>query len=234
MLSSYFLTLTWSGTVNKHDAGTSKTQRAKYKPEQDPQDEAKLLERCRNGDQAAFESLVKAHYQKAIRVAYGVVHSREDALDIAQSAFLKVFRNLKRFSGRSSFSTWLYRIVWNEAVDWQRKAVRKSTISLDSDSDSERRAIRETLPGRFQNPRQEAFESEIQQRLQQSIEGLPEEHRQTIVLRELEGLSYKQIAEVSGVRVGTVMSRLHYARMNIKSDMEEWLGQADKRENKSQ
>lgn len=182
------------------------------------------MERCRQGDSEAFERLVKKYYERMVTTAYGVLRRQEDAVDVVQSAFLKAYQGIASFSGKSSFSTWLYRIVLNQAIDWKRRAVRREAVSLSADVEGKEPQVdQQRLPQPVEDPRQAAFAGEAEARLEQCLESLSPEHRQAILLREVQGLSYQEIAEIMGCRVGTVMSRLHYAREALRAKLSEWL-----------
>jgi RNA polymerase sigma-70 factor (ECF subfamily) len=190
----------------------------------DERQELEWIERCRRGEREAFEPLVKRHYETAVRIAYGVVRNQEDAVDVAQNAFLKAYKNLGRFAKGSRFSTWLYRIVMNEAIDWKRRAVRRESVSLEAQPEGVRERIEQhTLIQPESGPRQAAADQELLEKLELCMEDLSPEHQQVLVLREVQGMPYSEIAEICGIKVGTVMSRLHYARETLRAKLEEWL-----------
>ena len=147
-------------------------------------------------------------------------------MDITQEAFIKVHRHLGRFQGSSSFYTWLYRIVVNLCIDHVRKASRSSTVDFD-DSIDHRRAAAES-GGRIAAtpiaaPDTELKRKELNAEIRRAVERLSEKHRQVIVLREFEGLAYKEIADILEISVGTVMSRLHHARQNLQSALRRYM-----------
>ena len=182
------------------------------------------VERCRKGDQDAFEPLVRKYYERMVKTAYGVIRRREDAVDVVQNAFLKAYQNIGKFSGKSSFSTWLYRIVLNQAIDWKRREGRREALSLDDNTEgSPPQVDQRVLPQPVEDPWQATFAGEIEAQLEKCLEALSPEHRQVILLREVQGLSYQEIAEVMECRVGTVMSRLHYAREALRTKLTDWL-----------
>lgn len=173
-----------------------------------------LVERTKGGDQAAFRALVERHQQGAFAVALGMVHDRDDALDICQEAFVRAYRGISGFDGLAQFFTWLYRIVHNLAVDHLRKR-RIQTVSL---GDAERTLA--TEEGVYHNPTRRLCNEQLRERLLEALEKLTPSHRSVLVLREVQGLSYKQIAEASGCAIGTVMSRLFHARKNLQRELE--------------
>jgi RNA polymerase sigma-70 factor (ECF subfamily) len=172
-----------------------------------------LAERTRNGDDRAFRVLVERHQQGAFAVALGLVHDRDDALDICQEAFVRAHRGLAGFDGRAQFFTWLYRIVHNLAIDHLRKR-RVQTVHL---GDAERNLAAEECIA-F-NPARKLGNEQLRERLTEALEKLSPSHRSVLVMREVQGLSYKQIAEATGCAIGTVMSRLFHARRNLQREL---------------
>lgn len=147
-------------------------------------------------------------------------------MDVTQEAFIKVHRHLARFQGSSSFYTWLYRIVVNLCIDHKRRSSRGAQVDFD-DAIGHEESVAQSA-GRIAgspppNPEKELRRSELNQELGRAVAGLSEKHKQVILLREIEGLSYKEIAEVLDISVGTVMSRLHHARQNLQSSMRRYL-----------
>ncbi len=174
-----------------------------------------LLERARQGQKEAFGQLANRYYEMVYAVAFGVVNNREIARDAAQDAFLKAYRELHRFEGKSSFKTWLYRITVNAAIDLARK--KRPMESLDptdaADEEEDRPAM--VLRDRSLGPRDRAAQSELRERMNQALQQLSEDHRSVLVLREWQELSYEEIAKALDIQVGTVMSRLFYARKKL-------------------
>ena len=178
---------------------------------QDP--DGDLIQRTRRGDKAAFGVLVSRHYERVYALAFGILHEREAARDTAQEVFLKVFREIEKFEGRAKFKTWLHRVAVNAALDEARK--RRPTESLDrteEDDERPRRVVAETGPG----PRELAARGETEELMKEAIARLSPDHRAVLVLREWEGLSYEEIAQTLGIEMGTVMSRLFYAKKKLE------------------
>lgn len=176
--------------------------------------DAELVSRSRQGDKSAFAKLVNSYYEMVYVVCYGVLQNREAARDTTQEVFLKVFREIERFKGDSKFKTWLYRIAMNASIDVTRR--RRPQVSLDATdvSDEEDQApviIEETGPG----PRESASKAELKTLMAKAVEQLSPEHRAILVLREWQGLTYEEIAEALDLELGTVMSRIHYARKKL-------------------
>jgi RNA polymerase sigma-70 factor (ECF subfamily) len=173
--------------------------------------ETELLRRAQKGDPQAFGALVERYQRRVVGVAFAVVHNQDDALELAQETFVRAFENISKFESRSSFSTWLYRIAANLAIDFRRREGRH-TVLRGEDAENEIQRLPSTSGDSFV----EASRSELNQRLGDALRELTPEHRAVILLREVEGLSYDEISEVLQVPRGTVMSRLHYARGHLR------------------
>jgi RNA polymerase sigma-70 factor, ECF subfamily len=177
-----------------------------------------LVQKCQKGEMDAFQELVSRYHQKVYVVLVGLLRNREDALEVAQEAFFRAYRKIKSFQGGSSFYTWLYRIAVNMAIDSQRRQKRNP---LD---------FRETMDGLFEeqnevarDPFSDVHDRELREKLVSAINDLTPEHRAVIILRAVEGLSYKDIGEILGCSEGTVMSRLHYARKRLQEKLSDFL-----------
>jgi len=174
-------------------------------------DEAELLERAKKGDSDAFGTLVERYQRRVANVAFAVVHNQDDAIELAQETFVRAYENLRKFESRSSFSTWLYRIAANLAIDfWRREGRHVVLHGEDAETEIQR------LPAERGDSFKTASRKELSGRLSQALEELTPEHRAVILLREVEGLSYDEISEVLQCPRGTVMSRLHYARNRMR------------------
>ena len=161
----------------------------------------------------SFELQVKKHQGKMYALAYGMLHNREDALEVCQEAFVKAFQALKSFRGEAAFGTWLYRIVVNLCIDFQRKGVTSRRTSWNQNQE-EAGLMAMSQPG--ENPLRALEQKEVKKEVMEALQKLPEEQRACIILREFEGLSYKEIARALNCSQGTVMSRLHYGREKMK------------------
>ncbi len=178
-----------------------------------------LIAKAQAGDRVAFRSLVERHQRRAFAVALTLVRDENDARELVQDAFLRVFKSLHSFQGGSSFFTWLYRIITNLSIDLIRKPGRQTTdlegarLALDEGSDLD-------LPflSRFDgaDPVDVVRRREIASRLKAALDALPSYHRAVIVMREIEGLSYEEMAERMEVSKGTIMSRLFHARQKLQ------------------
>ena len=178
--------------------------------------DAALVDRARAGEAAAFETLVKRHQAAAFALAYQMVRHREDAQDIAQEAFVRVFRGLRDFQGQAAFKTWLHRIVVNLALDALRRRSRHPGASYDDAREPGEEAREEVGTRPDEDPDRALEAREAGEAIRMALEELPAPQRAALLLREVEGLSYQEIAEVLGCAVGTVMSRLHYARRRLQ------------------
>jgi RNA polymerase sigma-70 factor, ECF subfamily len=181
--------------------------------------EAALIERCAAGDDAAYTELVAEHQRMVVQLAMNLLGDRDEALDLSQEVFLRVFRTISSFRGQSSLRTWIYRIAVNQARNrhrfWRRRH-RADQVSLDAHV----QAHGELLSGES-GPDRALAQKELASRLQRALDGLPFDQRTAIVLREVDGLSYEEIAFSLGVAVGTVKSRLTRARQALRVELRE-------------
>ncbi len=174
-------------------------------------DEAELIARATKGDAEAFGVLVERYQRRVANVALSVVHNQDDAIELAQETFVRAYENLSKFESRSSFSTWLYRIAANLAIDFWRREGRH-VVLRGEDAENEIRKLPSDTGDSFKT----ASRKELSARLTAALEELTPEHRTVILLREVEGLSYDEISEALNCPRGTVMSRLHYARNRLR------------------
>jgi RNA polymerase sigma-70 factor, ECF subfamily len=165
-----------------------------------------LTRRSQAGDTEAFGELVTKYRTEIFTMIRGVVRNEHDAWDLAQEGFLKAWQSIHRFEGRSSFYTWLYRLTMNVTIYSLRRKGRREEVELND-------AIPSSLPG----PAMNCQRTEIRERVTAALAKLSPKHRAVIVLKELEGLQYHEIAEILNLSVGTVMSRLFYARKKLQS-----------------
>ena len=177
-------------------------------------DERQLIQRCIAGDASAFEPLVEKYRQRVWRLAYQVLHDREEAWDVAQEAFVRAFHSLPSFRGQSAFYTWLFRITVNVATDRHRQRGAQAR-AFGPERVSEDEWVRST-PDPGGGPDQQAARAEQRERIRRALDALPPKARAIIMLSDVEGLSYREIAEVLNCPIGTVMSRLHNARKRLK------------------
>jgi RNA polymerase sigma-70 factor (ECF subfamily) len=182
------------------------------------EDDAALIERCRTGDLAAFEPLVEKYRQRVWRLAYNVLRDREEAWDVAQEAFIRAYQALPAFRGQSAFYTWLFRIVMNVASDRARsRAARGRAFGTERVPEEDWDRVMVDQPAGQQAPDEAAATTQDRERITRALATLSEQHRDIIMLSDIEGLSYKEIADVLEIPMGTVMSRLHNARRRLRS-----------------
>ncbi len=172
-----------------------------------------LIARAAQGDQGALEELFRRHRDAAYRVAYRLLGNMEDALDAVQDGFIKAMTHLNGFQSRSSFKTWLLRVVSNAALDLGRQRRRRDELYLVA---TERAILEGGTTPEHADPCREAEESDLRQAVAEALGHLPESQRRTFVLHVDGGLSYREVADAMGISIGTVMSRLFYARQKLK------------------
>ncbi len=180
----------------------------------------RLVETAQRGDQKAFGEIVKAHYESTYRLIYRIVLHESDARDVVQQTWVKAWKKLPSFKGKAAFSTWLYRIAVFTAWDFVRAKKRRAEVSFFDDSEqsySKKSAVTER---HHESPSTALRRKEIREQFHIALNSLSEKQRTVLVLREIEGLSYKEIANIMKCRIGTVMSRIHNARQSIQSKME--------------
>ncbi len=184
------------------------------RPPEEPRDDRNLVELARQGDREAFGTLVRRHQDRAFNLAYQMLRNREDALDISQEAFARAYASLSSFKGDASFSTWLHRIVVNLAIDSLRRKERRGATSFDdARANPEERVAEHSAPD---DPATALETKQVRALLARGIAQLPPAQRAVLVLREVEGMSYEEIARTVGCNLGTVMSRLFYARRKLQ------------------
>jgi len=183
-------------------------------------EEAALIQRCVTGDEAACTELVAEHERMVVQLAMNLLGDREEALDLSQEVFLRVFRTLHRFRGQSTLRTWIYRIAVNQARNrhrfWHRRH-RADQVSLDEHV----RTHGEFLCLKTHTPERILAQKELAGQLHDALDRLPFDQRTAIVLREIDGLSYEEIAYSLGVAIGTVKSRLTRARQTLRLKLRE-------------
>jgi len=180
-------------------------------------EETEMISRYQRGDQEALKEIFDKYHKKVYRIAYGVVRQREEALDIVQEVFIKLFRSIKNFKGRSHFYTYLYRMVMNTAIDHARKTGKQTISSLDEEGSFQPSDDLEKGPERI------LLQKELEERVKLAMDKLPTEQRAALIFRDVEGLSYQEMTEAMGCSIGTVMSRLHYGRKRIQELLEDYV-----------
>ena len=185
---------------------------------------AALVDRAKSGNNAAFEELLVVLRPRAMATALRVLHNRDDAEDAVQDAFLKVWRCLGTFEGRSLFPTWIHRIVTNASLDLLRRNTNRSeTVERGG---SVKTMVCDKEPSTQRTPESDLCDYEIHLLVRSAVAGLPSMHRRTVELREFDDCSYQEMAEIIQCPVGTVMSRLHHARNRLASELRAPLGES--------
>jgi RNA polymerase sigma-70 factor (ECF subfamily) len=185
---------------------------------EDAAEDSEWVKKAQSGDMRAFDRLVSKHRGKIYAMIYNMVKNDADAWDLSQEAFIKAWKALPKFEARARFSTWLFRISHNVVYDWLRKRRIEGEGELNDEIFDASRidpgAV--TAPNHDMRPDEAMEKSELRDQINAAIAKLSEEHREVILLREVQGLDYKEIAEITENSIGTVMSRLHYARKKLQ------------------
>jgi RNA polymerase sigma-70 factor (ECF subfamily) len=178
------------------------------------QDERIIIEQVLNGNKNAFEELVIANQKNVYNLALKMTKNAEDALDISQEAFIKAYRNLQNFRGDSKFSVWLYRLTYNICIDFLRKKSKENVISLENENESGTIAPIE-IPDIKDLPEDSLIRKEVRKTIAQSIAELPQKQSEVLIMREINSMSYEEIAGTLLISVGTVKSRIARARASL-------------------
>ncbi len=186
-------------------------------------DEMVLVKRARQGELAAYDELVRRYQERIYATIYHMTANHEDANDLAQEAFIKAFHALKSFKGGSSFYTWVYRIAVNKTINYHKQRKNKAVMSLDDlDVNAEHDPDMVALVSE-KTPRREINLSELQEKLNTALQKLSESHRMVVTLHDVQGLSHEEIAKIMDCNVGTVRSRLFYARQQLQAYLSDYL-----------
>lgn len=191
-------------------------------PLPDPSD-VELVNRAREGDYSAYEELIRRYQRRVYSLVYNMTSHKEDAEDLVQEVFVKAYRSLDGFKGDSSFYTWIYRIAINRTINFLKKRKRKAgDMSLDDmDQAVERDPAFVELRAR-ESPVRDVTLTELQKKLNTALQALSEKHRTVVVLHDIQGMPHEDIARVMKCSVGTVRSRLFYARQHLQRELAEY------------
>jgi RNA polymerase sigma-70 factor (ECF subfamily) len=183
-----------------------------------------IVRQVQAGDVAAFDRLIEKYRERVFGIVYNMTSNREDAADLTQDAFIKAFQSIHRFSGQSSFFTWLYRIAVNSTLSHLRKAKLRSFFSLER-VDAEEPVSKEIIDALTDKTGadRDAYVRELQEKLNDAMQKLSIKHRTVVTLFEIDGLSHQEIADVMECSVGTVRSRLHYAKQLLQSELQPYI-----------
>ncbi len=193
-------------------------------------EEASIVAELKAGSENAYEWLIAHYHQPVYGLVYRILNDSADAADTTQEVFLKVFRGIKRFNGQASLKTWIYRIALHEASNqrrwWFRHKRRETSMEgTPGEDESQSFGLKETLVDEHESPFDLAAHEEIRSKVEEELAQVPEPFRTTLVLRDIEGLSYEEIAEILQVSLGTVKSRLMRGRFALKKRLEAYARQ---------
>jgi len=191
---------------------------------QEADDDWAVVRLVQGGEVAAFDRLILKYRARIFSVIYNLTSNREDAADLTQDAFIKAFQSIHRFQGQSSFFTWIYRIAINSTFSHLRKNRLRSFFSLERISEDEpvSREVLAALTDKVGNDR-DAYVRELQEKLNEAMQNLSIKHRTVVTLFEIDGLSHQEIAEILHCSLGTVRSRLHYAKQLLQAELQPFL-----------
>jgi RNA polymerase sigma factor (sigma-70 family) len=186
-------------------------------------DEHELVEQARGGDMTAYDELVRRYQERIYATIYHMTSNHEDANDLAQEAFIKAFKALKSFKGDSSFFTWVYRIAINKTINFLKQRKHKNHLSLnDLDFNAEHDPDMVALVSE-NTPRRDLGLSELQEKLNAAMQKLSKEHRLVVTLHDVQGLPHEEISQIMDCNIGTVRSRLFYARQQLQAYLSDYL-----------
>jgi RNA polymerase sigma-70 factor, ECF subfamily len=185
----------------------------------DPDQDFRLVSLAQQGDMSAYDALVTRHRGKIFAMIRNMIHQEADAWDLSQEVFIKAWRALPKFEARARFSTWLYRIAHNVVYDWVRKRKIESAGELNDEIFDRERidSSSSTTPAGGESPDATMVKGELRVKIEVALGKLSAEHREVVILKDVQGLSYKEIAEAMSSTLGTVMSRLYYARQKLQA-----------------
>ncbi|HSR88388.1 MAG TPA: sigma-70 family RNA polymerase sigma factor [Pontiella sp.] len=191
--------------------------------EQQGPTDGELVLKAQQGDVHAFDELVERYHGKIYGLTYNMTSNREDAEDLTQEVFIKAFQALPRFKGKSSFYTWLYRIAVNKTINYRKKRNRKRALSLDQfDQEIKTDEVYHDLTSKG-SPLRNVSLTELQKKMNEALQTLSEKHRTVVVLHDMQGIPHEEIAKMVGSSVGTIRSRLFYARRQMQAELAEFV-----------
>jgi len=190
------------------------------------EDDLSLIEAFKAGDEAAFTQLVKKYQQQVFNLLFHYAGRKEDIEDLAQEVFIKVYTHLATFETRAAFRTWLYRIAINVSIDHARKRKLRQMLSLDGLTEWARERVA-FKNAQMPSPQIAAEQNDLEKYVQRGLEQLPEDFRKALVLRDMEGLEYDEIAKITGWSLGTVKSRLFRGRQRLREFLKPYLEEAE-------
>jgi RNA polymerase sigma-70 factor (ECF subfamily) len=208
---------------NKVMGGGLKREEEEVQKEELFPPDTELVLKAQDGDVRAFDELVERYHDRIYNLTYNMTSNREDAEDLTQEIFVKAFKALPRFKGKSSFYTWLYRIAINKTINYRKKRNRNRPISLDQfDQEIKTDETYHDLTAKG-SPLRNINLTELQQKLNAAMQTLSEKHRAVLVMHDMQGIPHDEIAKVVGVSSGTIRSRLFYARRQMQTELAEFM-----------
>lgn len=216
-------TLMKSELLEKRDAATTQEVDKKLESKARAAEDLLLVNRAKKDDSAAYDDLIRRYQERIYATVYHMTSNHEDANDITQETFIKAYRALKSFKGDSSFYTWIYRIAVNRTINFLKARKNKYHLSLDdldfhAENDPDLVALISD-----NTPRRDLNLVELQEKLNEAMQKLSETHRMVVTLHDVQGLSHDEIAKIIGCNVGTVRSRLFYARQQLQGSLADYL-----------
>jgi RNA polymerase sigma factor RpoE len=211
-----------SGKASGEDSGPAKSEES-VRRGQPSTDEMALVRRAQHGEMSAYDELVQRYQERIYATIYHMTSNHEDANDLAQETFIKAYQALKSFKGGSSFYTWVYRIAVNKTINFLKQRKNRAQMSLnDLDFNAEHDPDLVALIS-DKTPRRDAGLAELQEKLNEAMQKLSEHHRLVVTLHDVQGLSHEEIAKIMDCNIGTVRSRLFYARQQLQAYLTEYL-----------
>lgn len=187
-----------------------------------------LVFRIKDGDKTAFEEIYWRYKDRVIGIVYGIVRNRDDACELAQEVFVRVYQHIDKYQQGTNFSTWIFRIANNLAIDKYRR--KRTAAETEFDNEFQANYVGDgggIMPPIGLNPEKACECAELREKISAALDTLSEKQRAALTLCDIEGLSYKEIADILNIQIGTVMSRLHYARMNLQAALRYYLENKD-------
>ncbi len=208
---------------DKAAGGSESSETPEVPAKKTASDESDLVKRARDGDMSAYDDLVRRYQERIYATIYHMTSNHEDANDLAQDAFIKAYQALKSFKGGSSFYTWIYRIAVNKTINFLKQRKNRAHMSLnDLDFNAEHDPDLVALIS-DKTPRRDVGLAELQEKLNAALQKLSDSHRLVVTLHDVQGLSHEEIAKIMNCNIGTVRSRLFYARQQLQAYMSDYL-----------
>lgn len=183
----------------------------------------RLVQQVQEGEVASFDELVRRYRERIYGVVYNMTSNREDASDLTQDTFIKAFQSINRFQGQASFFTWIYRIAVNSTLTHLRKTKLRTFFSFEKINEDDKTSQLIAQLTDKSGVEREVYVKELRERLNEALQKLSTKHRTVVTLFEVDGLSHEEIAEIVGCSVGTVRSRLHYAKQLLQADLQTYI-----------